>query len=67
VVGVTGACRNSKPETSGRPVFRVHGYDDLYVCDASVFPTSRTVNPQLTVMALAHDAAQRIEVPACTT
>jgi choline dehydrogenase-like flavoprotein len=40
--------------------FRVHGYQDLYVCDASVFPTSLTVNPQLTVMALAHYAASRI-------
>jgi choline dehydrogenase-like flavoprotein len=49
------------------PDFRVHGYDDLYVCDASVFPTSLTVNPQLTVMALAHYAAQEIEVPSCTT
>ena len=43
-----------------RPDFKVHGYDDLYICDASVFPTSLTVNPQLTVMALAHYAAQRI-------
>jgi choline dehydrogenase-like flavoprotein len=42
------------------PDFRVHGYEDLYVCDASVFPTSLTVNPQLTVMALAHLAARRI-------
>jgi choline dehydrogenase-like flavoprotein len=40
--------------------FRVHGYDNLHVCDASVFPTSLTVNPQLTVMALAHYAAKRI-------
>jgi choline dehydrogenase-like flavoprotein len=40
--------------------FRVHGYQDLYVCDASVFPTSLTVNPQLTVMSLAHYAAPRI-------
>src|SRR5215217_2769746 len=31
--------------------FRVHGMDNVYVCDASVFPTSVTVNPQLTVMA----------------
>jgi choline dehydrogenase-like flavoprotein len=37
--------------------FRVHGYDNLYVCDASVFPSSLTVNPQLTVMTLAHHAA----------
>jgi choline dehydrogenase-like flavoprotein len=42
------------------PSFRVHGYEDLYVCDASVFPGSLTVNPQLTVMSLAHYAAQRI-------
>jgi choline dehydrogenase-like flavoprotein len=40
--------------------FKVHGYKDLYICDASVFPTSLTVNPQLTVMSLAHYAAPRI-------
>ncbi|HET7040264.1 MAG TPA: FAD-dependent oxidoreductase, partial [Gemmatimonadales bacterium] len=40
--------------------FRVHGYENLYVCDASVFPASITVNPQLTVMALADYAAARI-------
>jgi choline dehydrogenase-like flavoprotein len=45
------------------PSFRVHGYDNLYVCDASVFPSSLTVNPQLTVMTLAHYAASRITVP----
>jgi choline dehydrogenase-like flavoprotein len=37
--------------------FRVHGVENLHVCDASVFPTAITVNPQLTVMALAHYAA----------
>jgi len=42
------------------PSFRVHGMDNVYVCDASVFPTSITVNPQLTVMALADYAAERI-------
>ncbi len=36
---------------------RVHGFENLHVCDASVFPTAITVNPQLTVMALAHCAA----------
>jgi choline dehydrogenase-like flavoprotein len=39
------------------PACKVHGYDNLYVCDASVFPTAVTVNPQLTVMAIAHHAA----------
>jgi choline dehydrogenase-like flavoprotein len=42
------------------PDFRVHGYENLHVCDASVFPSSLTVNPQLTVMGLAHYAAQEI-------
>jgi choline dehydrogenase-like flavoprotein len=38
--------------------FRVHGFSNLHVCDASVFPSSLTVNPQITVMALAHYAAK---------
>ena len=40
--------------------FRVYGTQNVYVCDASVFPSSITVNPQLTVMALAKVAAERI-------
>jgi choline dehydrogenase-like flavoprotein len=39
---------------------RVHGFANLHVCDASVFPTAITVNPQLTVMALAHYGAEQI-------
>jgi choline dehydrogenase-like flavoprotein len=35
------------------PQFKAYGYDNLFVCDASVFPSSLGVNPQLTVMALA--------------
>ena len=37
--------------------FKVFGFDNLFVCDASVFPTSLGVNPQVTVMTLAHYAA----------
>jgi choline dehydrogenase-like flavoprotein len=40
--------------------FLVHGTANLHLCDASVFPTTIGVNPQLTVMALAHRAAAAI-------
>lgn len=39
---------------------RVHGFRNLFVCDASVFPTAIGVNPQLTVMALATIISERI-------
>ena len=45
------------------PNFAVHGVENLYVCDASVFPAPITVNPQLTVMALARYAARRVAAP----
>jgi choline dehydrogenase-like flavoprotein len=41
--------------------FKLHGIDNVYVCDASVFPSTVTVSPQLTVMALADYAAPNIE------
>jgi len=36
------------------------GFKNLYVCDASVFPTALGVNPQLTVMALGALTADKI-------
>jgi choline dehydrogenase-like flavoprotein len=42
------------------PEFRVHGWENVYVCDASVIPSALTVNPQLTVMSLAQYAAPGI-------
>ncbi|MEO0603251.1 MAG: GMC family oxidoreductase N-terminal domain-containing protein, partial [Myxococcota bacterium] len=39
---------------------QVHGIDDLYVADTSLFPTSPGVNPQLTAMALAHRLGQEL-------
>ncbi len=33
---------------------KLHGLDGLYVSDASVIPTALGVNPQITIMALAH-------------
>ena len=43
------------------PEFKVYGYDNLYVCDASIFPTSLGVNPQVTVMAMADYASAFIK------
>jgi choline dehydrogenase-like flavoprotein len=40
--------------------FRVRGLKNLYLCDASVFPSSVYVNPQLTVMGMAQYASRRI-------
>jgi choline dehydrogenase-like flavoprotein len=37
-----------------------HDLPGLYICDGSVLPTSPAVNPQLTIMALASRAAQRL-------
>jgi choline dehydrogenase-like flavoprotein len=45
------------------PDFRVYGTMNVHVCDASVFPSSITVNPQLTVMALAAYAAECLAGP----
>ena len=39
--------------------FRVHGTRNLFVADASVFPTSVHINPQLTIMAMAGLAWER--------
>ena len=40
--------------------FRLHGVDNLFVADASLFPTTLTVNVQWLVMGLAWSAAQAI-------
>ncbi len=39
---------------------KVHSFENLYVSDASVFPTSIGVNPQVTVMAIATMTADHI-------
>jgi choline dehydrogenase-like flavoprotein len=42
------------------PNLRVHGYEGLYVMDASVFPTNTGVNPQHGIMAVVSLAAERL-------
>jgi choline dehydrogenase-like flavoprotein len=57
-----GGCRmGTKADNSVvDPEFRVWGFDNLYVCDASVFPTSLGVNPQVPIMAIADYAVHAI-------
>jgi len=40
--------------------FRVRDCENLYVCDASIFPRGVRVNPQWTIMALASMAGEQI-------
>jgi choline dehydrogenase-like flavoprotein len=60
-----GNCLSHLSGTDGgpgvvRPDFRVYGTRNLYVVDASVFPTSLGVNPHWTVMAIADLAAREV-------
>ena len=40
--------------------FNVDGYENVFVADASLFPTSITLNPQWTIMALSSMAAKKV-------
>ena len=40
--------------------FQVDGYSNVFVADASLFPTSITVNPQWTIMAMSSLAMERV-------
>ena len=39
---------------------QVHGLDNLYICDASVFPSTVTVNPMGSIFGVVESAAPRI-------
>jgi choline dehydrogenase-like flavoprotein len=42
------------------PDFRLHGFDNVFAADSSVFPNAPGINPSLTIMALSLRAAERI-------
>ena len=42
------------------PAFQVHGCENLYTADTSIFPNAPGINPALTVMALAYKLAQEL-------
>ncbi len=58
-----GGCRMGMDPNNSvvDPEFHVHGLDNLYICDFSLFPSSPGINPCLTVMAL----ARRLGVQLC--
>jgi choline dehydrogenase-like flavoprotein len=42
------------------PDLKIHGIDNVWVCDGSVFPTGGNANPSLTICALAHRLSDHI-------
>jgi choline dehydrogenase-like flavoprotein len=42
------------------PEFRLHGFDNIYAADSSVFPNAPGINPSFTIMALASKAGDTI-------
>ncbi|GHO83885.1 GMC family oxidoreductase N-terminal domain-containing protein [Dictyobacter formicarum] len=58
-----GTCRMGKDPTQSvtDAHSQVHGVQGLFVCDGSVFPAASGVNPMLSIMGLAHQAAQYIK------
>lgn len=57
-----GGCRMGKNEHNSvvNSRHQVHGFDNLYVSDSSVFPTSTSLDPSLSIMAFSHIAAKHI-------
>jgi choline dehydrogenase-like flavoprotein len=58
---VFGSCRMSKFDDGTVDLEgKVRGIDDLYIADASIFPSPSAVNPQATIMALADVITRRL-------
>jgi choline dehydrogenase-like flavoprotein len=57
-----GTCRmGDDPQTSVvDPWQRVHGHDNLFLCDGSVHVNNGGFNPVLTILALSYRASQNI-------
>lgn len=57
-----GGCRMGRdPKTSVVGMdHRVHGFDNLFVSDPSVFPTAPSVDPSVSIMAFSYVAAEKV-------
>jgi len=63
VAHVMGGCAmgtDEKTSVVDSRSLRHHGFDDLFVIDGSVFPTSCTVNPQISIYGLASWASEHV-------
>jgi choline dehydrogenase-like flavoprotein len=58
-----GGCRMGRDPRSSvtRSDHRVHGFQNLFVADSSVFPTAVSVDPSYTIMAFSYIAARHIQ------
>ena len=55
------AAMGANPDTAATDSWgRLHGLDNLFVCDGSLFPTSLGVNPQITIAALGDRTARHL-------
>ncbi len=57
---MAGGNSNYKDDRVVTEEFRVDGLDNVFVADASLFPTSITINPQWTIMALSSMAVKSV-------
>ena len=61
IVGLAGAeCRQRVHGDDGPGDHQVHGTPGLYVVDGAAVPSSLGVNPQVTIMAMANRAADKL-------
>lgn len=42
------------------PEFRVHGYNNMFIADSSIYPNAPGINPSLTIMALAQKLSDQL-------
>ncbi len=42
------------------PDFKLHGYNNVYVCDSSLFPNAPGINPSLTIFALSQMLSEQL-------
>jgi choline dehydrogenase-like flavoprotein len=57
IAGINSTHREDRVVTED---FKLDGFDNVFVADASLFPTSITINPQWTIMAMSSMAAKNV-------